>query len=262
MTGTAVKDGRMLYPLEWGSGYSVLAGDGVAKRLQVNAGEEILIQGIPFQVRGIVQSGGSFSRVEAEDALYMPLETAVKWLGEEIHEIMLDVPASKTPDATAALAQNVMKNSLGKTVEAVTMQVQMEAADSVVVTFVDVLKWVALICILVGGIGVMNILLVSVRERRREIGVMKSLGTTHRQICALFLLEALCYAMIGGILGILTGLGLVAAAGESIGLRAFVKGEDCIIVFLCALGVGLFFGVVPASGAARMSCVDALKSEP
>lgn len=262
MTGTAVKDGRMLYPLEWGSGYSVLAGDELAKRLQVNAGEEILIQGIPFKVRGIVQSGGSFSRVEAEDALYMPLETAAKWLGEEIHEIMLDVPASKTPDATAALAQNVMKNSLGKTVEAVTMQVQMEAADSVVVTFVDVLKWVALICILVGGIGVMNILLVSVRERRREIGVMKSLGTTHRQICALFLLEALCYAMIGGILGILTGLGLVAAAGESIGLRAFVKGKDCIIVFLCALGVGLFFGVVPASGAARMSCVDALRSEP
>ena len=82
-------------------------------------------------------------------------------------------------------------------------QLQAEAADSVLMVFVDVPKWVALVCMLAGGIGVTNILLVSVRERRREIGIMQSLGATRIQICGLFLCEALIYALTGGILGLL-----------------------------------------------------------
>jgi len=137
----------------------------------------------------------------------------------------------------------------------------MEAADSVVSVFVDVLKWVAMICVLVGGIGVMNILLVSVRERTREIGIMKSLGTTRGQICRLFLLEALLYALIGGAAGVLTGLLLIAVAGWSIGLNAHAAIGDCLLVFACALMVGLVFGVAPASRASALTCVDALREE-
>ena len=141
------------------------------------------------------------------------------------------------------------------------MQVQIEAANSVMSIFVDVLKWVAAICILVGGIGVMNILLVSVRERRREIGIMKSLGTTEGQICLLFLLEALVYALVGGCMGLVIGIGLIETAGRSIGLTPVIRLGDCATVFLAALAVGLFFGVSPASRASRMKPVDALRDE-
>ena len=107
----------------------------------------------------------------------------------------------------------------------------------------------------------MNILLVSVRERRREIGIMKSLGTTRAQICMLFLLEALIYALVGGVLGIAIGFGLIGTAGSSIGLHPVVRFRDCALVFASALLVGLFFGVMPASRASQLRPVDALREE-
>lgn len=262
LTGAELADGRMLYPLEWESdSRSILMGEALAAELGLAAGEEASIQGFPFWVRGTVKASSGLSRVEADRAVFLPIGVAARWLGGEVHEILLDVPEGFTPQEAAEAAQHVLKTTLDKTAQATTMQVQMDAADSVMVIFVEVLRWVALICILVGGIGVMNILLVSVRERRREIGVMKSMGATHAQICALFLTEALCYAFIGGLLGVWIGLALVAAAGRSIGLETAASGSDCLLVFLAALGVGLFFGVVPASRAAKLSCVEALRSE-
>ena len=107
----------------------------------------------------------------------------------------------------------------------------------------------------------MNILLVSVRERRREIGIMKSLGAMQGQICALFLTEAVLYAVIGGVLGILLGAVLIVAAGGSIGLAPILRLENGAAVFLAAVAVGLFFGVTPAFRAASLRCVDALREE-
>ncbi|MBR3904371.1 MAG: FtsX-like permease family protein, partial [Clostridia bacterium] len=121
--------------------------------------------------------------------------------------------------------------------------------------------WVAMICILVGGIGVMNILLVSVRERRREIGIMKALGTRPGLICGLFLLEALLYAVVGGIAGVGIGIGIIAVAGNHIGLRTVVRAGDCLMVVLAAMMVGLAFGVLPACRASAMNPVDALRDE-
>ena len=116
-----------------------------------------------------------------------------------------------------------------------------------------------LICMLVGGVGVMNILLVGVRERRREIGIMQSMGTTGGQICCLFLLEALIYAAIGGFLGILLGMGLTDAAGRSIGLHPQISLFDCAAVLMVAFLTGLGFGVAPAARASGMKPVDALR---
>lgn len=262
MTGIAFAQGRALYPLEWkADSRSVLLGENIAQSLGARPGEVIDVEGVAFVVRGTVQSANAFSRVDVTDALIVPIEALCALLGQTVHEVLLDVPEGAMPQNIAAMAQSVMETRRGVSVDTLTLQVQMEAADSVITVFVDVLKWVALICILVGGIGVMNILLVSVRERRREIGVMKSLGTTHGQICALFLLEAVLYATLGGILGILLGFGLIAAAGRSIGLNAWARPSDCALVFLSALAVGVAFGVMPASRAASLKCVDALRDE-
>ena len=262
MTGVEIVSGRMLYPVEWeADGRGLLLGENAAKALAAAAGDIIELFGRPFLVRGIVRGSDAFSRVDPSEAIFVPVKTLYAFIGTTIHEIMLDVPSGMLPQTAAAMASNVLANRRGLNVETMTLQVQMEAADSVIETFVEVLKWVALVCVLVGGIGVMNILLVSVRERRREIGIMKSLGATHRQICTLFLLEAVSYALLGGVLGVGLGHMLISIAGLSIGLAAQAEAADCICVFLAAVMIGVFFGVMPASRAAALTCVDALQEE-
>ena len=262
LMGTGVLEGRDLYAAEWQPGArSVLLGAALAEKLGVESGELISVSGVPLWVRGIIAQGNELSQVDASGAVFLPIAVFCEWMGQGVHEIILSVPEGVTPQAVAAMAQDVMRVKRDMSVEAVTMQVQIEAANSVMSIFVDVLKWVAAICILVGGIGVMNILLVSVRERRREIGIMKSLGTTEGQICLLFLLEALVYALVGGCMGLVIGIGLIEKAGRSIGLTPVIRLGDCAAVFLAALAVGLVFGVSPASRASRMKPVDALRDE-
>ena len=262
LMGTGVLEGRDLYAAEWQPGArSVLLGAALAEKLGVEPGELISVSGVPLWMRGIIAQGNKLSQVDASGAVFLPIAVFCEWMGQGVHEIILSVPEGVTPQAVAAMAQDVMRVKRDMSVEAVTMQVQIEAANSVMSIFVDVLKWVAAICILVGGIGVMNILLVSVRERRREIGIMKSLGTTEGQICLLFLLEALVYALVGGCMGLVIGIGLIETAGRSIGLTPVIRLGDCAAVSLAALAVGLFFGVSPASRASRMKPVDALRDE-
>lgn len=262
MMGTCVLEGRDLYAAEWQAGArSVLLGTALAEKLAVEPGDLISVSGVPLWVRGVFAQGNEMSQVDASGAVFLPIAVFCERMGQSVHEIILSVPEGIAPQAAAAMAQDVMRLKRDMSVEAVTMQVQIEAANSVMSIFVDVLKWVAAICILVGGIGVMNILLVSVRERRREIGIMKSLGTTGGQICLLFLLEALVYALVGGCMGLVIGIGLIETAGRSIGLSPVIRLGDCAAVFLAALAVGLFFGVSPASRASRMKPVDALRDE-
>lgn len=253
--------GRKPVPMEWNmDGQTALLGYQIAQRLNLSAGDMVQFAQNVFRISGVVGRSDSFSSVPMDEAVIIPLDTACLLTGGVIHEIQLSTPEGLSLEAAEVLALQSMERA-GTTADAATMQVQMEAATSVMATFVNVLKWVAMVCILVGGVGVMNILLISVRERRREIGVMKSLGTTPAQICILFLLEALAYALIGGVLGIVLGIALIRVAGMSIDLAARVSLKDCMSVFVSALGIGLIFGVLPAFRASMLSCVDALRQE-
>ena len=127
--------------------------------------------------------------------------------------------------------------------------------------FVMVLLCVAAVCMLTGAIGVMNILLVSVRERRREIGLMKAVGATSRQVGLLFLLEAVCYALLGGALGVLLGGVMIRLFGGWIGLSASLSLRVALPTALAASGLGVLFGVAPALRAAALMPVDALRQE-
>lgn len=259
---TVLLSGRVLYPVEWQAGSrSVLMGENLARELNAVPEDVVSVGGQLFYLRGIVRQRNELSQVDADNAVFLPVEVFCELMGQSVHEITLSVPQDMKPQAVAAMAQDVMRARRNVDAQAVTMQVQIEAANSVIAIFVDVLKWVALICILVGGIGVMNILLVSVRERRREIGIMESLGTTRTQICALFLLEALIYAVVGGIFGVLIGIGLIETASRSIGLLPVIRIRDCVGVFVAAMAVGLLSGVTPASRAAQMKPVDALRED-
>ncbi|MBP3647336.1 MAG: ABC transporter permease [Clostridia bacterium] len=260
-TGAIIREGRMLYPLEWENGHSALIGAKAAKKLRVSPGDSVFVENEEFVIRGVSESQSGFSQIDLDEALVVPLERMLPYTNNAVHEIMIHVPPGGNPQKSAAMFQHMLALTRGIDVDAITMQIQIDAANSVISTFVDVLNWVALICMLVGGIGVMNILLVGVRERRREIGIMQSLGMRRMQICLLFLSEAMMYAAIGGTLGVGFGIGLIDAAGRSIGLSPAVKTGECILVLCAAVATGLAFGVTPAIRASNLKPVDALRSE-
>ena len=126
--------------------------------------------------------------------------------------------------------------------------------------FVLVLACVAAVCMLTGSIGVMNILLVSVRERRREIGLIKAVGGQAGQVGLLFLLEAVCYALLGCALGLALGMWMIRFFGQLVGLDAALTGEIAFPAVAAACALGMVFGVAPALGAARLTPVNALRS--
>lgn len=262
MAGSAVTLGKMIPVQEWKQGGNgILLGETLAAELGGGPGTLVSAGGMLFRCAGVLRMEDRASGLDWNRAAFVPLETLSDSVGSSLSQITLLTDDRLTPDELARNATRVLKRSRGVEAETLTLQVQSEAAESVIAVFVEVLQWVAFICTLVGGIGVMNILLVSVRERRREIGVMMALGTEPGQVCRLFLMEALIYAAVSGVLGILTGIFLIQAAAGSIGLHPVLMAGDCAAVFACALAVGLISGVVPASRAAQLKPADTLRNE-
>ena len=132
-----------------------------------------------------------------------------------------------------------------------------EASSSSESVFTTLLTWVAAISLLVGGIGVMNIMLVSVTERTREIGIRKAIGARRGDILAQFLCEALLVSAMGGLLGI--AVGLVGSQFEIAGVQPKVAAYSVILAAAASLGSGLFFGTYPAMRAARLRPIEALR---
>ena len=250
-------EGRWFTEREYQQGSSVAI---VNEALASALGESPLGRRISLGIRQVTVVGvAAPAAAQAMGALVaLPMRTLLDTYPDaSVSEVTVSVPHGVRADEVAAMALA----SLGDGFQAATLQTEIDAARSVIRIFVMVLACVAAVCMVTGGIGVINILLVSVRERRREIGLMKAVGGTSGQVAALFLMEAVCYALLGGLLGLMLGMGMIALFGRIIGLNASLTAATALPTLLGAGALGVIFGVAPAMKAAGMQPVDALRQE-
>lgn len=256
-----LQQGRLFTSAEYGEGRTVcLIDQALAERISGEAiGQRITVGNRRFRIIGVVKGMTMQAMSAGSGLIILPLSTFLDTFGGEIAEITLSVQQGQRAELVAEQALLTLSADGG--FRADTLENEIDAAREVVRIFVMVLVCVAIVCMLTGSIGVMNVLLVSVRERRREIGLLKAVGGTSGQVGLLFLLEAAVYAILGGTLGLILGAIMIAAFGAWIGLDARLDLLDAFPVLLGAALLGVVFGVAPALKAAALEPVEALRCE-
>ena len=232
-------------------------------------GSTISIDGLPFRVIGILQPKGGSGFQNPDDQVLVPLAAVHKYFvgGDTVRTIGVSVASNdQMTDVTNAITALLRdRHELAATDTAdfsVFNQTQLlDAASSISGTLTLLLGGIASISLVVGGIGIMNIMLVSVRERTREIGIRKAVGARRRDILAQFLVEALTLSLIGGLIGIVVGLAVSAGIGQLAGWGFQFNPTTIVAAVLFSLAVGVVFGVWPARQAARLDPITALRYE-
>ncbi len=249
----------------------VVLGQSTAQELGLGSpvGQTIDIGTVPFTVIGVLNAEGSSASTDEDDLAVVPITTAQEVLtgSSGVSTIYLEAASSSAMGAAYNEADDELLSLHGITDPAdadftITSQSSILAtASSVDNTLTVLLAGIAAISLLVGGIGVMNIMLVSVTERIREIGLRKALGATPALIRRQFLVEASTLGLAGGVAG--AGLGVLGAAvlPHFISNKIAISGPATIGAIAVAMVIGVVFGVYPASRAARLAPIEALRSE-
>lgn len=254
-------EGRLFIPQDYSAAAPVCLID-EALRDQLSSqpvGAWITIAGRRLRIVGVIKRMTAQMMSGGNGLLIMPLGTYRATLGGETAEITIAVQQNQNAGDVAQAALQSLDNQ--SAYRADTLEKEIGAAREIVRIFVMVLVCVAFVCVLTGSIGVMNVLMISIRERRTEIGLLKAIGGTALQVGFLFLLEAAAYAVLGGLLGIALGLAMIRMFGLWIGLDARLAMMDALLVLIGAALIGLAFGVIPAIKAASLQPVEALQSE-
>jgi putative ABC transport system permease protein len=229
-------------------------------------GKVVQFNGIEFTVVGVLTEKGSTGPLDQDDRVIAPLtsvQDALTGYGS-ISSISVKATSSETVDAATSEVQDIL-NARHK-VTAATADYTVSSASSFLAaatssnkTFTVLLASVAAISLLVGGIGVMNIMLVTVTERTREIGIRKAIGAQKVDIVTQFLLEAVLLSVFGGLMGVIVGL--VGSRFDIVGVTPVVAPYSVFLAFGVSVIVGLFFGLYPANRAASLRPIDALRYE-
>lgn len=227
--------------------------------------ETIKVNGYAFKIIGIakqqeddMEDGGS------DDFLWMPYSQAVKMArNANINNYTFTITdLTKAGEDTALIEDFLYEKFKDEDLYAVTaMSEMLDSLNSMIAMVSAGLGGIAGISLLVAGVGVMNIMLVSVTERTREIGIRKALGAKRSVILQQFVIEAAVTSSLGGVIGIVLGSVATSAVGMAAGLNATPTLPAVVISFSVSVGIGLLFGYMPASRAARLNPIDALRSE-
>ena len=233
-------------------------------------GQIIRVRNLPFRVVGVLgpKGQGQFGD-DQDDVVVAPYTTLQKkLLGiTYLHRIMVSATRADTVEATAVAITRLMRERHRsqspeeddfsvRTVEEMA-QTRVQLAQ----TMTGLLMSVASVSLLVGGIGIMNIMLVSVTERTREIGLRMAVGARTRDILSQFLAEAVTLSILGGVVGIATGVGVSMGLSLGLGWPTQITGSSILLAFAFAASVGVFFGYYPARKAAALDPIDALRYE-
>ena len=226
-------------------------------------GRQITIAGVRFRVVGVFETVGSAFGVSRDLDVHVPVTTLQRLIGvDRIDGFAVKAPSSEGIEGLQARLIGALESAYPEEeFSAVTQTQILGTVGRILGLFTLVLAAIAAISLIVGGVGVSNIMLVSVRERTREIGLRKALGARQRDILMQFLIEAVLLCIVGGLLGIGLGVGVSLLADTFTPLPALVAWWSPALAFGVSAAVGIFFGVAPARRAGRLDPVVALRTE-
>jgi putative ABC transport system permease protein len=268
----------------------VVLGDTVAKQLFPDSdpiGQSVRMSaggrtGTNFRVIGVTEPKGASGFGNQDDQVYMPISTVTARLfaqrnargAQNVSTVNVQVASEQVMDSTVEEIGDLLRTRHRVAQDDFTIQSQQDFLNTfnqIAGTFTLLLGAIAGISLVVGGIGIMNIMLVSVTERTREIGIRKAVGARRRDILTQFLVEAVVVSILGGALGIAFGSGLAAlisqiqvpgnGGGAASNLQTQVGLDSVLLAFCVSAAVGLFFGIYPATRASRLNPIEALRYE-
>ncbi|KZE62679.1 multidrug ABC transporter substrate-binding protein [Paenibacillus polymyxa] len=230
-------------------------------------GEIIMIKQLPFKVVGVLANSNSNMNNSGQQ-VYVPITTGMERLGNmSIQQVNASaITEDKIDQASAQIRQvlrvrHELKPSEGDDFQIMTQTEILKTVSGVDRVMNMLLIGVAAIALGVGGVGIMNIMLVSVTERTREIGIRKAIGAQRSDIMLQFVAEAVFLSLMGGLVGVMVGLGGAKLLEKFVQMPIVYSMEPVVYSFLCCMGVGVLFGVYPARKASKLRPIDALRYE-
>ncbi len=238
-------------------------------------GQVVTVDGTKLTVIGVFSGRGLVSGVDFDSQLYTPITVVfqkfapsqfARFMGDRVRVISVEIESPEVMESTIQQIELLLAKRHDVSLEAAdfsvtTQQDIIKTQEATTAAFRNLLGWVAGVSLIVGGIGIMNIMLVSVTERTREIGIRQSVGATPNDIRWQFLTEALLLSLVGGLIGILAGIGGSWVFGTVSEMRTVIIPSSILLAFTSAAVVGAFFGFYPANKAAQLDPIEALRHE-
>lgn len=256
----------------------VVLGSAVAEELFGESdpiGQTIYANNTQLVVIGVLAPKGISGGTSFDDLVYTPINVVFKklsnnmfarFMGDRVRTIYVSVAEDADMDKVSEQVTLLLANRHEVDLESLDFSITSQAdiiatQESTTESFRTLLAWVAGVSLIVGGIGIMNIMLVSVTERTREIGLRQAVGATPGDIQVQFLSEALMLSLFGGLMGVLAGIGGAILFGELSGMRTVIVPYSVVLSFSSSALIGIFFGFIPAQKAAQLDPIVALRHE-
>ena len=264
--GQSVTKGRFLtyVDVEYAQSVCVIGSYLEKTAFQGNALDQtITIKGVPFKVVGVLKESAGSEEGSADDQIYIPYTNALRLNGTSNASLYLFTSATKD---LASIGKGLIETRLYQIFQddpyfVMTSAEMMDAMNTMLNTLMIVLVAIAAISLLVGGIGIMNIMLVSVTERTREIGLRMSIGAKGMDILAQFLIESILISVTGGLIGVLFGVGAALIVNVVAHFPIYIQPWSVLLSFVVCTVTGVFFGWYPAKKAAQLDPIEAIRYE-